>query len=91
MSQEELKQVSSEEAQEVVSAAGSRYGFIMIDLISGEFVDFIGGRKRGQLPDEKPDPPHKPENGRPAGSWNYERSPGCGWYYHNGRWFWVCT
>ena len=91
MNQEELKQVSSEEAQTAISALGPRYGFIMIDLTNGEFVRFLGGRRNGRLPEEQPDPPHKPENGEPAGSWNYEKSPGCGWYYHRGHWYWVCT
>ncbi len=85
-----------DQAQKAMSPPTPRYAFIMIDLnTNGEFVRFLGGRVRGVLPPApggtSPPKPHAPENGKPAGSWNFEATPGCAWKYHYGKWYWVCT
>ena len=78
-----------DQAQSAITGL-SNYGFIVVDLTDGTFVDFIGGNKKGVWPVAKPNG-HAPGNGNPAGSWNYEASPGCGWVWHYGKWYWVCT
>ena len=92
---EDSKQDIDQALEKAMSPLSHRFGFIRIDLHTGKFIRFQGGRANGdfEFGDSPPTPPqpHIPQNGELAGSWNFEASPGCAWRLHDNRWWWVCT